>query len=80
MRLHCFFIVHDCCKYSRLIGRSNPRLPFPTIITKQSTTGKLGTVGHPSRDRLCTRRKLARAQGFPDSMLVVNESVKYAGM
>ena len=49
-----------------LYGRLDPMGSFGTATTDPQPMGKVGTVLHPSQDRIISVRECARSQGFPD--------------
>ena len=63
-------LPHTAAKHNEwrgLYGRLDKNGHFPTAITDPSPMGKVGTVFHPSQDRIVSVRECARSQGFPDS-------------
>ena len=49
-----------------LYGRLDPMGSFGTATTDPQPMGKVGTVLHPTQDRIISVRECARSQGFPD--------------
>lgn len=62
-----------CNQWHALFGRVDPRSHLAACVATPHALGKQGMNLHPRQHRILSCREMARAQGFPDGLLLLGD-------